>query len=162
MRGSAELTTRVLREFEEPDFVLSPEKRAVNSEHGATIGLMARTLTAMCVEMDDFSEDEATANVIASDRLHEAQKKYDEAHLYLARGNNGYYRTSNAVNAARHERLAGNRVKALRWMGRGAVGLAWSLVHDRSNAKQSILTFGDKLIDLRSKNSAAKSVVKRP
>lgn len=147
------------------------ERREATTEFGETLGLMARTVTALCVRINGFEAAMPKIKLANTDigkrqdvktNNQYARELYDIAHMALKLGNNGYYRTSNAVNAARHERLVGKRIKALRWMGRGAAGLAWTTLHDRTNVMSSAKTFARHALDLRTKTEATMSVAERP
>lgn len=118
----------------------------INAEQAATLGVLGRIATARTVLTGAHTETAA----------------YEESHAFATRGSNGYYRVSNAVNAARHERVSGQTGRVLRWLGRAASGLVWTAAKDRANLRQAVLTTGDRVLHLRSKKAAIASVHKRP
>jgi hypothetical protein len=120
--------------------------REVLSERAATIGMMGRVATAQMVLTGELTGVE----------------KYYQAHDYNVNGANGYYRVSNAVNAARHERIADNKLKVARWMGKAIIGMAWTAVHDPKRLRQATLTSIDRTLSIRTVRSARASVLKRP
>ncbi len=124
--------------------------QAVSAERGATLSLLGRAVTSREVVLD------------IKNGQNEANRYYNRAHGNLVYGNNGYYRVSNAINAARHEKINGKNVAMLGWMGKAIVGLGFSVVKDRKNFKKALLTFGSRTLDLTSKDKAKKSVKVKP
>jgi hypothetical protein len=118
----------------------------ISSERSATVGMLGRLATAQMV---------LTGEPVQTDA-------YQEAHQLSLEGSNGYYRVSNAVNAARHERLSSRPKETIKWLGRAAFGLAWTAANDRRNLKRAVLTAGDRVLGLRSKKAAKASVFERP
>lgn len=94
----------------------------IHAEHGATLSCLGRL---------------ATLNSVVTTSTEEfalfGRQQYKDAHEELKQGNNGYYRVSNAMTAARHERLNGTPQGALLWLGRAVTGLGWTAAHDRTN-----------------------------
>lgn len=125
-----------------------PEQKAreINAEQAATLSALGRVATARTALNGSLVETDA----------------YLESHKYAVLGSNGYYRVSNSVNAARHERIYGQPVKVARWLGRAASGLMWTAVKDRKNLRRAVLTTGDRVLHLQSKKSAIRSVLNRP
>lgn len=124
--------------------------RELLAEHGATISLLGRIATVKEVtfgQRDDNNPPETT---------------YETAHDFLKKGNNGYYRVSNTMVAARQERIKGNMPNMFKWLGRAGVSLAWTAAFDRENVKPAIRTFGSRLLHLRSHLKAVHSVAGKP
>ncbi|MBX4199286.1 hypothetical protein KW789_00105 [Candidatus Saccharibacteria bacterium] len=130
----------------------SPEAwRFLISEHGATLGLLGR-LATVCEVVQVPIED-----------VYEAEDYYDTAHkVFLSEGVNKYYQTSNAINAARHERINGRLTAAGIWMGRAALSVRQAKKHDPSNYEQARKTYTQRRAYLKSKRTAAASVLTKP
>lgn len=136
---------------------LKPTRRheQIISQHGATVSCMARITTARAVmEGVDTRHDEEVANGIV--------EPYEDAHDLLRLGNNGYYLVSNAMTAARQERLNGNLPEVTRWLARAANGLMWTGLHDHDNIKAATLTAASRVRHLRSHQVAEDSVFVKP
>lgn len=100
---------------------LSTEDRAhVYAVRGAALGVLACARTFGMVSHERFNPD--TADAVAA--------LYREAHNDLRQGNNGLYRVKNAVAAARHQALFGNRFSRTVWLGRATHGVLWTQRHD--------------------------------
>lgn len=124
--------------------------RELLAEHGATISLLGRIATVKEVlfgQRDENNPQETT---------------YETAHHFLKQGNNGYYRVSNTMVAARQERINGNMPKVVGWLGRAATGLAWTAAFDRENVKPAVRTFGSRLLQLRNHLKTVHSVAGKP
>lgn len=134
-------------------------RREVFAEHGATISLLGRVATVRQVM---FGVDTRGESETARHARNIEQQPYGQAHDLLRLGNNGYYRVSNAMVAARQERLNGRLRHAGVWLGRAAVGLAWTALRDRDNFEAAVRTFGGRLRHLRSYRAAAASVLRKP
>lgn len=135
--------------------------REVIAEHGATLGLLGRAATARAVLLGIDTRGDGE---VACHERSEEQRWYgrDYAHGYLRQGSNGYYRVSNAMNGARQEKINGQFLRMLPWLGRAATGLAWTAAHDRGNFKDAAKTFSGRLPHLRSHQAAKKSVLVKP
>lgn len=129
------------------------------AEHGATLGLLGRFATAKAVAL---GIDTSTKREIAIKYKTIDQVSYGLAHDMLRIGNNGYYRVSNAMTAARQEVINRRIPNALFWLGRAAVGLVWITAHDRRNINPSVRTILHRLPHLRSRTSAIRSVITSP
>ena len=124
--------------------------RELLAEHGATVSLMGRLATVrevMTGEKDEYNPPSET---------------YETAHSHLVQGSNGYYRVSNAMVAARHERINRNYSPLAKWLGRAATGVAWTALFDTSNLAAARRTFGSRLGHLRSREAAIQSVTRKP
>ncbi len=124
--------------------------KSISAEKGATISLMARAITAREVAME------------VKNKGHQADRLYRKAHYYLTIGDNGYYRVSNAMVAARHEKIHSQNKKMIQWLSKAVVGLGFTILQDRKNLKPAVYTFGDRLIDLSSKSKAESSLKSKP
>lgn len=116
------------------------------AEQAATIGQVGRTATTEMVLTGVNMPDTA----------------YETAHELALEGPNGYYQVSNAVNAARHNRIAGDSGEALRWMRLALHALAWTGEHDPDNLHAAQRTFAAHSLALRSVGAAKASVLSRP
>ncbi len=125
-------------------------KESINAERGATISLMARAITAREVVFE------------VKNGNNEAIRQYERAHSHLITGDNGYYRVSNAMVAARHEKINSKNTKMVNWLGKAVVGLGFTLFQDKRNLKPAVFTFGSRLLDLSSKTKAEQSVKSKP
>lgn len=134
-------------------------RREVFAEHGATLSLLGRVAT---VEQVMIGADTRSGGDAATVARTIGQQPYGLAHDLLRIGNNGYYRVSNAMVAARQERLNGRSLHAARWLGRAAAGLAWTAARDRGNFKAAARTAAGRLRHLRSYATAAASVQAKP
>ena len=134
-------------------------RREVITEHGATVSLLGRlsTVKSVMLGIDTRTDEPSAVQARSID-----QQGYALAHDLLRRGNNGYYRVSNAMMGARQERLNGRLPHAFVWLGRAASGVAWTAVRDPRNFKSTILTVGNRLRDIRSYKAAHDSVLVRP
>lgn len=127
--------------------VNDPEYKKVVAEHGATTTILGRIATT-------FS--------IVEHGVPGKTDLYNTAHGLLKYGNNAYYRTSNALTAARHERAHGDTAASAKWFGRAVHAVALAAVRDRDNLKPSLATFARRAPDIRSKDAALHSVRLRP
>ena len=113
----------------------APMVAETSGEHGATYSLLARVATVNAVMQGvDLRANADTPLVI--------NHLYETAHGYLRQGNNGYYRTSNAMTAARGAVLTGRAGSAAWWWNRAAAGVVWTAVHDEGNFVRAAQTFG--------------------
>ena len=107
----------------------------VMAEHGATISGMARLLVQQTAQRNEIPSAEA---------INAIQATFWQAHGFLILGNNAYYRTSNAMNAARGELLAAGitpKLHALDWqLVRTPLSLGYGSVHNRENLLPSLKT----------------------
>lgn len=133
-------------------------RREALAEQGATINLLGRTATVTQVMMQNMDAPTAKIRRAAKD----ARESYEKAHELLVGGNNGYYRVSNAMTAARHERLNGQALKAAAWVGRAATGLAWTIANDRRNIGAAVRTAGSRARHLVTRGAATRSVKTAP
>jgi hypothetical protein len=124
-------------------------RREVYAEHGATLSLLGRFATVRAIMLGEDAE-EASAD------------RYEMAHAILRKGSNGYYRVSNAMVAARQERLSGSLPRTARWLGRAGIGLLWTAVRDPDTMGAAIRTAGSRLLHLRSQQAATESVLRKP
>lgn len=133
--------------------------KEVLAEYGATVSLLGRIATVKEVMLggDARSESEVSAH-----HSNEEQPHYYMAHNILRRGNNGYYRVSNAMVAARQERLNRRPPKVAMWLGRAVTGLAWTALKDPSNLRASVMTVANRARHLRNYHVAVKSVTAQP
>ncbi len=121
----------------------------LNSEHGATIGLLGRFATVRAVLGEDVTEAEQ-------------RQLYYEAQGYLFHGSNRYYETSNAVNAARFERIYGDYKEFSNWLK-----IARHSIGDARSARSkdwlpALRTYVRRLPSLTFKSTARKNVLKLP
>lgn len=134
-------------------------RREILAQHGATLSLLGRVATVREVMLGtDARRDDETAHRAGGTE----QQPYGLAHDILRRGNNGYYRVSNAMLGARQERLNGNLSHMTVWLGRAATGLAWTAVRNPSNLKAAVRTAGSRARHLRSYRAAVNSVMASP
>ena len=131
-----------------PIELTSPELCELGSEHGATISLLGRLATVNHVQFGRNDVDPTSM--------------YEEAHDYLRSGSNGYYRVSNAMVAARWERIQNNLPEVFRWLGRSTSGLAWTAAHNPANLVPAGMTFAGRVGHLRSWNGSFLSVAVKP
>ena len=129
------------------------------AEHGATVSLLGRiaTVKEVIVGIDTRGNSKEAQNA-----RNVEQQPYSLAHDILRRGNNGYYRVSNAMVGARQERLNGRLPQMVRWLGRATTGLAWTALRDPSNLKPAVRTIGNRSRHLRSYQAAINSVTTHP
>lgn len=166
IRASAEATAPLVSglsyldtQLGQPHETPKQARREFLAEHGATVSLLGRIATVKEVMLGvDTRGDSETAH---SARNVE-QQPYGLAHDILRRGNNGYYRVSNAMVGARQERLNGRLPHAAVWLGRAVSGLAWTATFDRKNLKAAVLTVGSRTPHLRSYQAAIASVKAKP
>jgi hypothetical protein len=109
------------------------------AEHGATLGVLARVAVA-----EQVSEGKFDARPTRKQRAKLVYEQHwfgrHEAHGCLRDANNAYYRVSNAMQAARAERLNGRPLHIAPWLGRAAVGLVQAAKADRANFLPAIKT----------------------
>lgn len=131
----------------------SPEAWSyLQNELGASIGLLGRIATvAFVVGGVENADTEVPDN--AAGHYEQADRTVDT---------NMYYATSNAVNAARHERIMGKRLEAAKWMGRAVKYTVGAFKNDRSNAFRAARTVAARTFALTSKKNSRRSVLKRP
>lgn len=135
----------------EPPLRLSrKQSRELRSEHGSTMSLMGRLATIREVVFGERDEDNPP------------EETFDAAHDWLRQGSNGYYRVSNAMAAARQERINKHPGQMRRWLARAAMGIAWSATFDQTNLKDAARTFGSRLRHVRSYQAAVESVSVKP
>jgi hypothetical protein len=128
--------------------------RYLLSEHGATVGLLARTATVEGLLTPD-SDQSRQADRHAID-------EYVTAGDFLSESDNSYYRTSNLVNAARHEAAYNRPILGLNWFSRSVGVAALSLVQDAGNAANNARTVADKARVMLRPSAARRSVLARP
>lgn len=133
-----------------PLLVSKEQKRELNAEHGVTLSLIGRLATVKEIMTGKKDKDDPPA------------RTYGVAHNFLTDGNNGYYRVSNALVAARQERINQNTSGMAVWESQVAIGLAWTALRDPGNLIRSIETIGNRELDLRSYSAAKKSVITKP
>lgn len=124
--------------------------RELFAEHGATISLMARVATVreiMTGKKDEYNPPSET---------------YKTAGRHLVLGSNGYYLVSNALVAARHERINGNLSGTTSWLGMAATGVVLTAALDIRNLRRASETFVSRTRHLRSRSIAAQSVTEKP
>ncbi len=126
------------------------QQRELLAEHGATINLLARTAT---LETVIFKQ---------SDKFNRPEKIYTTAHRFLKKGNNGYYRTSNTLTAARQERINKHHLQAFKWLGRAAISVSWTALFDSKNLGPSVKTLAHRLPDLTNQKKAIDSLSSKP
>ncbi len=172
LERSGDLTEELVGGVRVLDFELAPPhgtpkqaRHEARAEHGATIGLLGRLATVREVMLGIDTRvnivDEAKAKLAKELRLGE-QQHYGNAHDHLVMGNNGYYRVSNAMSAARQERLNGRLPQMAVWLGRATRSLAWTAVHDRSHLAGAVKTYVGRMPYLRSYEAARQSVLVKP
>lgn len=147
--GSKGSTDSMIKELkgDKPNPRLLEAKADIFAEHGATLSLLGRLATAgqiMLIEGDPNCPE------------------YLKAHNYLKQGNNGYYLVSNAMTAARHERINSNTSESLSWLVKAGQGIFWAARHDRFNLKAATLTAGKRTLDLLTRSRAIESVYTKP
>lgn len=121
------------------------------AEHGATLSLMGRLATIASLNIPNTDTKDALP-----------VNYYYNAHDFLKVGDNMYYFVSNALVAARSDRIRGNLTASLGWVGKAVIGLARSVLEDRANAKASFRTFVRRVPSIRTKNAALRSVRTQP
>lgn len=131
---------------------LTAKQREILAEHGATLSFMGRIATV----------DTLMSQAQGEEPIDDIWDYYQNADSFLHYGNNGYYRVSNSMVAARHERLNDNGGGVERWLGRAAKGLLWTGLHDQGNLKAATLTAGSRARHLRSHQAAEASVFAKP
>ncbi len=143
--GSLLMYSGILARDEIRDF-----EQSISAERGATISLMARAVTAREVIFE------------VRNGKNEAERLYRKAHHNLTYGDNGYYRVSNAMVAARHEKINRQNTKMIQWLSKAVVGLGFTIFRDKKNLKPAVYTFGARLLDLSSKSKAENSLKAKP
>ncbi len=153
--GTAFVGTSLSQPHETP----KKARREFLAEHGATVSLLGRiaTIKEVMTGVDTRGNSEVALNA-----RNVEQQPYGLAHDILRRGNNGYYRVSNAMVGARQERLNGRLTHMGVWLGRAATGLAWTVAHDPTNLKAAVRTVGSRVRHLRSYQAAIESVTTKP
>lgn len=146
-KGSTDSMIKELK-GDQPNPRLLEARADIFAEHGATLGLLGRLATA-----------EQTMLIAKADT---DCPEYSKAHLFLTQGNNGYYLVSNAMNAARHQRINGNTSESFSWLVKADKGILWTAKHDRSNLKAATLTAGSRTLDLLTRSKAIESVYTKP
>lgn len=127
----------------------SPEAwRMLLAEHGATEGVRGRIVTV--------------AGVMGYSRLPNTFDYYTSAHGYLFNGSNPYYLGSNAINAARHERIDGHEAKTGLWVCRSVAAVVRARRTSERMYEDTKNTVGVRLGSLASKSAARQSVLERP
>lgn len=124
------------------------------AEHGASIGLLARMATVSGLLATDLD------HARAADR--QAIGEYARAAEVLRQSDNSYYRTSNLVNAARHETAFDRPILGLTWFSRSVGATAVSLVQDAGNTLNGARTVADKAKVMLRPSAARRSVLTRP
>jgi len=125
-------------------------RRELLAEHGMTLSTLGRVGTVALVVKYEPPEPIGTTT------------NYGLAHDILKIGGNGYYRTSNAMDAARQERISRRHPHTMVWIGRAAYGLAWTAVRDRRNFIAATTMFGSRARSLRSLAATRESVLAQP
>lgn len=135
------------------EYQYSPEAWSyLQNELGASIGLLGRVATlAFVVGRIENADTEVPEKAI---------RHYEQADRTI--DSNMYYATSNAVNAARHERIFGRKLEAAKWMGRALRYTIEAAKNDRSNLVGSARTIATRAFALSSVKSSRKSVLKKP
>jgi hypothetical protein len=87
---------------------------------------------------------------------------FKRAHVHLKHGSNKYYQTSNAMHAARYERMRGQPVRTALWVGKALSSVIRAVATDRNNAKAAVRTFVGRLPHLKDQYSAAKAIRAKP
>ena len=169
---------------------LTPDASSyVHAELGASMTLLARTLTVQgLLLLARYSDQQSNPPDQIVERVthpailrvdQRARAEYREAFEPLRRGDNVYYRTSNAINAFRHYvafcreldlhdeiEEAGKEARlhlpAFVWLARSAGYAAMAGLVDRDNAVASARTLVGRLDVVRGVEAARKSVLERP
>jgi hypothetical protein len=131
------------------------------AEHGATVGGIGRVVVQDLVH----TLDEHHGNKkLERRRVTDATKDFgiNQAYGFLILGDNGYYRTSDAMNGARVEMAKGgfiSKLKAAKWAFlRTPASIVFTARHDRQNLGNALRTTGRLLIDLRSRKAAISGI----
>lgn len=128
-------------------------------EYGTSRGALGRLATAEMVSAKRYSREASH-----SPDPKEVRELYEDAHAALRRGSNTYYLVSNAVNAARHERIFGTKRGVVKWLGRAAFGLAQGAGRTISHTISIGESWATKDIlvrDWRDLKAASKTTIKR-
>ena len=128
-----------------------PEEHSAefSTEQGATLGLLGRLATAAAILGDP-------------DAVHDGTTQYRLARAYLRQGSNGYYRTSNAINALRHNRLYGTAGAMFSDAVEVVRSLAWTRRHDPEHWADAQQTVNSRIGRLVTKAAARQSVLDHP
>ena len=94
-------------------------------------------------------------------RLRRPETYFSDANTWYLYGN-FYYLASNAINAARYERLCGNLGLMFGWLRTAGGAAADAVIHDRENARRAFESVAIRLPALRSQNAASQSILARP
>jgi hypothetical protein len=142
--------------------VTGRREKELLSEHGATLGLLGRKVVAQQVVLEQLPDYEGAG--LERRDVRGAQHYFGRhgAHGYLQRGSNMYYLVSNAMHGARAERLNGAPAHMVPWLERAQVGISRAALTDRSNLQPALRTVGRIGASLRSKDTAAASIMARP
>ncbi|HUC95764.1 MAG TPA: hypothetical protein VMR76_02265 [Candidatus Saccharimonadia bacterium] len=123
------------------------------AEHGATLSCLGRLSTVAGIV---FKQAEYSI----------PQWFYKDADIHLRSGNNGYYRVSNAMVAARYERTRAytseSPPETKFWVARALAGLVWTELYDGRNLKPASRTFFGRLPHIATYGSAVRSVSVKP
>ena len=90
------------------------------------------------------------------------RKVFPEAHKTLQQGDNGYYLTNNALNAARFEAAFGSLAGLAWWWMRSKLALSWTKRHDLRNYTAALDTFRTRSVHLRAPDVAKESILVKP
>ncbi len=134
-------------------------RRETWAEHGETLSLLGRLGTAHAVLLPSDSSKESPSTAAY---VNNSPHYYQLAHNALIAGNNGYYRVSNALAAARDARINQHRPDSAEWAARAAVGLAWTAMRDPQHLVAAARTTANRARDLRNPQAAQASVLARP
>lgn len=128
-RDDIDISSRRLESVETPPNIHA--ERYLRDEQGATDSFLGRIALARWALADQGRESSLTT----------ARRMYIRAHQRHLHGVDGYYRTSNAMHAARLERMQGNRKETCRWLGRGTLAVIASPRSGVRNSLASVRTF---------------------
>lgn len=134
------------------------------AEHGATVGGLGRLAARHLVDTGLFDETRKLTRAERK-RATEVTKDFgkDQAYGFTWLGNNGYYRTSDAMNGPRVEVAKGgliSKLKAAKWLGRAAMSIGFTARYDRGNFLPALKTTARLAYDVRgfSRKSAIRAI----
>lgn len=123
--------------------------KSIRAEHGATIGLQARTKVYAGVRRDHF-DSEDIVNI---------RELFNEAKDVLEHGNNGYFGASNAIHAAAFERVVGHK-GTIKWLGEAMLSASTAqTLRDCLSATRTVLANG---LYIPSAKATKRKILTRP
>lgn len=134
------------------DGAQSPERRAeLYVERGTTESMIGRLVVAVQVANGDIT----TRNKVGAGAVQD-QKWFgpERTHRHFLRGNNGLARTTNAMYAARTERMNGRVLHVVPWIGRAIASVGFSLSQDHKSIVPSVKLMAHIGWRLRSREAA--------